>query len=233
MKDLLIFDMDGVLVDVTESYRATIQATVKHFTGDEPSREEIQDWKNRGGWNDDWQLSTRMIHERGITTPYEEVVDYFQKLFHGDGTNGMILRERWMATNGLFDRLGAAHHLAVFTGRLRWEANVTLDRFLPQRFDPVIGADDVSRHKPDPEGIHKICSSIAHGKCWYIGDTVDDARAASNAKVPFVGIAARSNPRYDELVHLLKAEGAIAVLDDINSLEAVVHAAPAAFPEVP
>ena len=25
--------MDGVLVDVTESYRATIQATVKHFTG--------------------------------------------------------------------------------------------------------------------------------------------------------------------------------------------------------
>ncbi len=86
VKDLLIFDMDGVLVDVTESYRATIQATVKHFTGDEPSREEIQDWKNRGGWNDDWQLSTRMIQERGGKTPYDEVVDYFQKLFHGDGT---------------------------------------------------------------------------------------------------------------------------------------------------
>ena len=64
-KDLLIFDMDGVLVDVTESYRATIQATVKHFTGYEPSHDEIQDWKNRGGWNDDWQLSTRMIQERG------------------------------------------------------------------------------------------------------------------------------------------------------------------------
>ena len=59
-KDLVIFDMDGVLVDVNESYSATIQATVKHFTGYEPSREEIQDWKNRGGWNDDWRLSTRL-----------------------------------------------------------------------------------------------------------------------------------------------------------------------------
>ena len=29
---LLVFDMDGVLVDVTESYRETIQRTVEHFT---------------------------------------------------------------------------------------------------------------------------------------------------------------------------------------------------------
>ena len=218
MKDLLIFDMDGVLVDVTESYRAAIQATVNHFTGDELSREEIQDWKNRGGWNDDWQLSTRLIQERGGSTPYAEVVDYFQKLFHGDGTDGLILRERWLAANGLFDRLGERHHLAVFTGRLRWEANVTLNRFLPDRFDPVIGADDVTRTKPNPEGLHKICSSLTHGKCWYIGDTVDDARASSAAGIPFIGIAAR-NP---ELARLLRVEGSIAVLDDINSLEAAI-----------
>jgi HAD superfamily phosphatase len=221
-KDLLIFDMDGVLVDVTESYRAAIQATVKHFTGYEPPHNEIQDWKNRGGWNDDWKLSTQMIHERGGSTRYDEVVEYFQELFHGDGTNGLILREQWLASNGLFDRLGSAHHLAVFTGRLRWEANVTLNRFLPNRFDPVIGADDVTRTKPDPEGIHKICASIEHGKCWYVGDTVDDARAAARAGVPFIGIAAKTNPRYPALVTLLRNEGAIAVLDDINSLEAAL-----------
>ena len=222
MKDLLIFDMDGVLVDVTESYRAAIQATVKHFTDHEPSHQEIQDWKNRGGWNDDWRLSTRMIHERGGSTPYDQVVEYFQRLFHGDGTDGLILREQWLASNGLFDRLGEKHHLAVFTGRLRWEANVTLGRFLPNRFDPVIGADDVARTKPDPEGINKIRASIEHGESWYIGDTVDDARAASRAGVPFIGIAARANPRHSDLVQLLQAEGATAVLDDINSLEAAL-----------
>jgi HAD superfamily phosphatase len=226
VKDLLIFDMDGVLVDVTESYRVTIQETVKHFTGYEPSHDEIQDWKNRGGWNDDWQLSTRLIKERGGSTPYDEVVDYFQKLFHGDrksgNAGGKILREKWLASDGLFDRLGANHHLAVFTGRLRWEANVTLDRFLPNRFNPVMGADDVTRTKPDPEGINKIRASIEHGKSWYIGDTVDDARAASRSGVPFIGIAAKGSPRHPELVDLLRAEGAIAVLDDINSLEAVL-----------
>lgn len=224
MKDLIVFDMDGVLVDVNESYRATIQATVKHFSGYEPSRTEIQDWKNRGGWNDDWQLSHRMIQERGGDASYQTVVDYFQQLFQGDGGNGLILRERWLANQGLFDRLRARHLLAVFTGRLRWEAHVTLNRFGPDLFDPVVGADDVSKTKPDPEGLLKICGLLEHGKCWYVGDTVDDARASSAAKVPFIGIAAPDNPRYDELVRLLRAEGAVAVLDDINGMEAAIAA---------
>jgi HAD superfamily phosphatase len=221
-KDLIVFDMDGVLVDVNESYRATIQATVKHFSGYEISHEEIQDWKNRGGWNDDWLLSTRLIQEHGADIPYKEVVDYFQKIFQGENSDGLITREEWLAHDGLFDRLGERHYLAVFTGRLRWEANVTLNRFLPNRFDPVIGADDVTHSKPDPEGLHKICASLAHGKCWYVGDTVDDARASRAARIPFIGIAAKSNPRYDDLVRLLREEGAVAVLDDINSLEAVI-----------
>jgi HAD superfamily hydrolase (TIGR01548 family) len=222
VKDLLIFDMDGVLVDVTDSYRAAIQATVKDFTSDEPSHLEIQDWKNRGGWNDDWLLSTEMIRQRGHDIPYEQVVQHFQKLFHGDGTNGLILRERWLATDGLFDRLATQHNLAVFTGRTRWEANVTLDRFLPGSFHSVIGSDDVKRGKPDPEGLHRICSAFEHRKCWYVGDTVDDARASSAAKIPFIGIASKANPRYGELVRLLEAEGAVAVLDDINSMETVI-----------
>jgi HAD superfamily phosphatase len=222
MKDLLIFDMDGVLVDVNESYRAAIKATVKYFAGYEPTSEEIQDWKNRGGWNDDWQLSTRLIQEYGGNTPYQEVVDYFQKLFLGDNADGLILREEWLAEENLFDRLAERHYLAVFTGRLRREAHVTLDRFLPDRFYPVIGADDVLRSKPDPEGLHKICAALAHGKCWYIGDTVDDARASSAARIPFIGIASKTSPRRDELIRLLHAEGAVAVLDDINSLEAAI-----------
>jgi HAD superfamily phosphatase len=222
MKDLIVFDMDGVLVDVTESYRAGIQTTVKLFTGYEPSGPEIQDWKNRGGWNDDWQLSHALIREHGFDPPFQTVVDRFQEFFHGDGTNGLILREQWVAQEGLFDRLAERHSLGVFTGRLRWEADITLNRFAPALFDPVVGIDDVQIGKPDPEGLLKICASVEHGRCWYVGDTVDDARASRAAKVPFVGIAAPANPRYAELVSLLREEGAIAVLDDINALEAAI-----------
>lgn len=222
MKDLIVFDMDGVLVDVSDSYRAAIQETVKYFSGYEPSRTEIQDWKNRGGWNDDWQLSHRMILEQSQSAEYQDVVNYFQRIFHGDGSDGLILRERWLASNGLFNRLRARHVLAVFTGRLRWEAQVTLNRFEPDLFDPVIGVDDVIRAKPDPEGLHKICASVAHGNCWYAGDTVDDARASRAAGIPFIGIASKASPRHEELTDLLRAEGAVAVLDNINSLEAAI-----------
>src|ERR1044072_3934031 len=102
-KDLLIFDMDGVLVEVSESYRETIQQTVEHFTGVRIARETIQEWKNQGGWNDDLALSHALIKAAGVQVDYQEVVDHFQKIFHGDGTNGLMLRERWIAREGLFE----------------------------------------------------------------------------------------------------------------------------------
>ena len=47
-KGLLIFDMDGVLVDVTDSYRAAIQAdTVQHFTGTEITNEKSRTAKTK------------------------------------------------------------------------------------------------------------------------------------------------------------------------------------------
>ena len=197
-KDLLIFDMDGVLVEVSESYRETIQQTVEHFTGRRISRETIQEWKNQGGWNDDWALSHALIRSAGFDVAYQDVVNHFQKLFHG----GLMLRERWIADNGLLDRLTAHLHCAVFTGRLRWEAELTLTRFAPDTFHPVIGADDVSRPKPHPEGILKIRELVPHRRAWYVGDTVDDARSAKAAGVPFIGIASSTALRRDELIGL-------------------------------
>jgi HAD superfamily phosphatase len=222
VKDLIVFDMDGVLVDVSESYRAAIQATVLHFTGTEPTNDEVQVWKNRGGFNDDWKLSHRMIQELGEEVAYDDVVARFQQIFLGDANDGLILRERWLAADGLFNRLAAKHTLAIFTGRLGWEAQLTLDRFAKDIFHPVVGVDHVSQPKPHPEGLHKIRSTVAHRKVWYLGDTVDDARASRAAGVPFIGIASPTAPRHAELVELLREEGAVAVLDDNNSLEEAI-----------
>ena len=232
---LLVFDMDGVLVDVSESYRETIQQTVAHFTGSRVTREAIQEWKNRGGWNDDWALSTAMIRAAGVDADYDAVVKYFQTLFHGadsgqtsniqhpTSASGLMLRERWIARAGLLERLSERFQLALFTGRLRWEAELTLRRFAPGlRFEPIVGAGDVPNHKPAPDGLLHICKLQPDCGLWYVGDTVDDARSAKAAGVPFIGIASPSSERRDELVSLLQAEGAKAVLNDINQLEAVL-----------
>ena len=224
-RTVVIFDMDGVLVDVSESYRETIRRTVEHFTGAQVAHEEIQDWKNRGGWNDDWELSRALIATRGRELSLEEVTAYFQQIFHGENGDGLMLRERWIGRGGLMEDLALRFGLAVFTGRTRWEAELTLRRFAPEiAFDPVVGSDDVPRHKPAPDGLLHIRGRFPDAALWYVGDTVDDARASRAAAVPFIGIAAPDNPRHGILSALLRDEGAIAVLDDINALPRVLPA---------
>jgi len=222
-ESVIVFDMDGVLVDVTESYRETIVRTVEHFAGVTVTRAQIQDYKNQGGFNDDWKLSHHILAQHGVAVEFQRVVDYFQGLFHGNSMDGLILRERWMARDGLFDRLAARFDFAVFTGRMCWEAEVTLRRFAPAlRFDPIVGMDSVTAQKPAPEGLLKIAAAAGGRELWYVGDTVDDARCAQAAAVPFIGIAAPGSPRRAELVSLFQAEKAAAVLDDINQLESVL-----------
>ena len=69
--DLLIFDMDGVLVDVSRSYRQAIQQTVQIYfetcLGLKKSRrslitkEDISIFKSIGGFNNDWELTSALI----------------------------------------------------------------------------------------------------------------------------------------------------------------------------
>ena len=220
---ILVFDMDGVLADVTESYRETIARTVAHFTGVEIAPERIQDYKNRGGFNDDWELTHRIIASAGVSVPFGEVVEYFQKLFLGDGTDGLILRERWVARPGMLEKLNERFRFAIFTGRPRPEVDLTLNRFAPGLvFDPIVGMYDVANPKPAPDGLLKISLASGDSKLYYVGDTPDDARCARAAGVPFIGVAAPSNRRYLDLVFLFQVEGPFAIVDDINYLEEVL-----------
>ena len=218
MKDLLVFDMDGVLVDVSDSYRETIQRTVRHYTGQSVSRERIQDYKNQGGFNDDWKLSQQLIADAGVDVDFDAMVATFQELFHGTNGDGLILRERWIANPGLLERLAARHTLAIFTGRLHWEAVITLERFQANYFE-IVGVDDVPNAKPAPDGLFQLRAAHPTGNIRYLGDTVDDARSAQAAGVPFIGVAPASTPDRPRLIELLRAEGAIAVIENINELE--------------
>jgi HAD superfamily hydrolase (TIGR01548 family) len=212
---MLVFDMDGVLVEVTESYRETVVKTVEHFTHQTISRDSIQQYKNQGGWNNDWLLSQKICRDLGVEIPYDTIVEYFNYLFLD---RGMIHRERWIPREGLLDRLSENFEFAIFTGRTTEEAEITLKREgLRDRFF-LVTANDVEREKPAPDGLLKIASMHPAKKLLYIGDTGDDARCAKAAYVPFIGVAARNSPRRDELVDLLQLEGAIQVIEDINEI---------------
>jgi HAD superfamily phosphatase len=220
---MIVFDMDGVLTEVSESYREAIVQTVQHFTGQQITRDLIQEYKNQGGWNNDWALSQKIAADLGMDVEYGEVVSAFNERFLGKNGDGLIRRERWFPVEGLLERLLARFELAIFTGRLRYEADISLQRFAGDfRFDPIVCSDDVANGKPAPDGLHSILRMKPGRKLIYVGDTVDDARSASAAGVPFIGIAAESHSRRGDLVKLFKAENAIAVIENINQIEAAL-----------
>jgi HAD superfamily phosphatase len=215
--------MDGVLVEVSRSYRETIRETVRHFTGQEVSHDLIQDFKNAGGWNNDWLLSHRFITDRGVDVAYPDVVDYFNRIFLGENGDGLIRFEQWMPNEGMLERLFQTAHLAIFTGRAKFEADVTLNRYAKNiPFDPVICDESVPNPKPAPDGLLLIKQHYPDDTIWYLGDTVDDARSAQAADVPFIGVSTPHNPRHGEIANILKSYGAFTVLADINELEALV-----------
>lgn len=215
---VIIFDMDGVLVDVSESYLAAIAATVFQLTQQTPSPELIQRYKNEGGWNNDWELSHRLVTDLGGgELPYAEVVKVFQSRFLGTKNDGLILRERWLPADGFLARLSERSSLAIFTGRPRTEVDLTLQRFAPNiRWSEIIADGDVPTAKPAPDGLHAIQSRHPGAAFTYVGDIVDDAQSAHAAGVRFIGIAE------GRTAELLRAEGAAAVIPNVNHLEDVL-----------
>ena len=55
--DAVVLDIDGVLVDVADSYRRAIIESVERVCGKTIDRDAIQSFKNAGGFNNDWELT--------------------------------------------------------------------------------------------------------------------------------------------------------------------------------
>ncbi|KTG29713.1 TIGR01548 family HAD-type hydrolase [Haloferax profundi] len=55
--DAVVFDIDGVLVDVADSYRRAIVESVDRTYGTTISRDDVQQFKDAGGFNNDWELT--------------------------------------------------------------------------------------------------------------------------------------------------------------------------------
>ena len=71
-RNLIVFDMDGVLIDVSNSYRDTVRQTARLFFKSAPSSEKLPEplfpladlaaVKQGGGLNNDWDLSCLVIN---------------------------------------------------------------------------------------------------------------------------------------------------------------------------
>lgn len=213
----LAFDMDGVLIDTTDSYDQCIIKTVRDLSGATVTLKDVQSMRDAGGYNNDWDLTLALLQNRGYTGGFERVKSLFQKYYLGTTQRpGLIQQETPLISVKFITQLKqSSFKTAVVTGRPRAEASLGLQAINWQP-DKVISADDVSRQKPDPEGLLalKNQSEVTNGGFWFIGDTVDDMQAGRAAGFICIGVGPNMT--------LLTEAGADVVLDDVNQLESLL-----------
>jgi len=86
---------------------------------------------------------------------------------------------------------------------------------LLEPFDVIVGGEDVSRHKPDPEGLLAAIERLegSPSGSLYVGDSVTDAETARRAGVPFAAVLNGVTPR-----EAFKDYPAYKILDNLGEL---------------
>jgi HAD superfamily hydrolase (TIGR01548 family) len=219
----LLFDADGVLVDVSTSYREAIVQTAAHF-GVRLTTAEVAAAKAQPGSNNDWVLTRRLLAERGVDVPLGAVTAHFEALYQGaDGRPGLRERESLLCERALLERLARRLPLGVVTGRPRTDA----ERFLQVHgvadcFRAVVCMEDAAL-KPDPAPVRLALVRLGVERAWLVGDSPDDVRAARGAGVVPLGVVAPGDGHDGAAERLVRA-GAGRVLGSLGELEGLVAA---------
>jgi len=188
-------DIDGVIRDVSGSYRRALADTVENFTSFRPSPLDIDNLKAEGRWNNDWEASQELIRryfqqhgdeqETQILPKSEQVIAFFQSRYRGTGIpwDGYITQEPLLADPQFFGELSTAGiNWGFFSGATRASAEYVLRRLGIQH--SVLVAMEDAPSKPNPEGLFLAIAQFAKPitTVIYAGDTVADMLAVVQAR---------------------------------------------------
>jgi len=218
----MLFDMDGVLADVSHSYREAIIATAARF-GISLTPADVTAAKSAGGANNDWALTHRLLAERGVHHSLEEVTATFERFYQGDeATPGLRKQEKLLVSVAMLRAMANKLPLAVVTGRPRADAQRFLhEQGIAQFFRAVVCMED-GPIKPDPAPVRAALQRLGLQTAWMVGDTPDDIRSAracssGNEAVVPVGILAPGDAP-DRMAGVLSRAGAARVLTNLTEL---------------
>tara|TARA_B100000965_G_scaffold164206_2_gene136723 strand:+ start:20690 stop:21310 length:621 start_codon:yes stop_codon:yes gene_type:complete len=171
-KKLIIFDLDGVLIDSKNTMKVALQLTSK-------------------------EIGIKLLfseYEKYLGLPFEEImkkmgikknVNKIKKIynFHASKTLKKIkINKNYLK---VLKKLKKKYYLTIFTSKNRSRTKIILDKI--KIFDFIITAEDVKYGKPNPEGINKIIKKFKVKKInvLFIGDSIFDYKASKSAKVKY------------------------------------------------
>lgn len=245
---IIVFDIDGVIRDVGNSYRKAIADTVEEFTGGawRPTMEDLDNLKSEGIWNNDWEASQELAYRyfealdrsrESVELNYERIVEFFQERYRGKHPelfDGYIADEPLLVSPNYFQQLNNNQiGYGFFSGATRGSAEFVIKQRL-KLDNPVLVAMEDAPSKPDPTGmfdaIAQIESNPSSVPAFYLGDTVADMYTVAKAKEirterNWIGIGIlpphvqTSETRQADYAQKLMSAGAEIVLSNVEKLD--------------
>jgi len=217
----MLLDMDGVIANVSGSYRRAIQDTARLY-GIELEPSEISAAKAEGNSNNDWVLTTRLLGRRGVEASLAEVTERFERIYQGTAeVPGLWKTESLCCESTSIERIAAGLPIAVVTGRPRSDAARFLEQHGLTRLISAMVCMEDGPLKPDPAPVRLALQRLGIDRAWMIGDSPDDMRSAKAAGVIPIGIVAPGD-RFEDTAPVLEAAGAGRVLHDLTELEGIL-----------
>jgi HAD superfamily hydrolase (TIGR01509 family) len=210
----VLFDMDGVVLDSEPVAARIMQEAARHFGFDVPDL-AMDSYKGLPG---------EVVYARVAADFAEGRVD---------GPRFRALRDRLYETalpgiplmpsvRVVLDRIAALDWtMALVTSSRRRHAETVVDAHGLRSYFPVIlGSEDVSRPKPDPDPFVTAATRLGHrpDACLAVEDSANGARSAAAAGCTVIGFGSGFSPSA-----LLEA-GARATVPDHEALARLLHA---------
>lgn len=183
-KRAVLFDVDGTLVDSTETIIRGLGDSFEKFAGYRPDSETI---KSTIGMPLRDQMRMYQLHEPTLDQ-LNEMIDYTIDRYRAHGGFSTPF-EATVEAMLLFKQIGLK--VAAVTSRNATElADLYADFPFAEHFDFAVCASDVLMPKPNPECAFLACEKlgVAPSECLYVGDSVFDMQCARQAEIDTIAV---------------------------------------------